>query len=75
MNIKLTGTVIFFKNGYGFIKPDIGGNKDVFVHYKGIIGDGFRSLEAGQRVKFSFGNNFQGITAVEVEVLPECSAE
>lgn len=51
----MTGTVKWFneKKGYGFITidPPIGG--DVFVHYSGIKGEGYRSLKQGDRVEFS----------------------
>ncbi|MCL6443308.1 MAG: cold-shock protein, partial [Alicyclobacillus sp.] len=46
------GTVKWFnaEKGYGFIQVE-GGN-DVFVHYTAINGEGFRTLEEGQRVEF-----------------------
>ncbi|TMI79455.1 MAG: cold-shock protein, partial [Bacillati bacterium ANGP1] len=46
------GTVKWFnrEKGYGFITPEEG--KDVFVHYTGIAGEGFRILEEGQIVEF-----------------------
>ena len=47
------GTVKWFseEKGYGFITPDDGG-EDLFVHYSGIEGSGFRSLEEGQKVSY-----------------------
>ena len=48
-----TGTVKWFDDakGYGFITPDDGG-KDLFVHFSGILGDGFKSLPEGAKVEF-----------------------
>lgn len=50
-----TGTVKWFNSekGYGFIAREDGG--DVFVHYSAIQGDGYRSLEEGQRDEFDVG--------------------
>lgn len=49
----MRGTVKWFSSekGYGFIKNDEGG-EDVFVHFSGISGEGYRSLEEGQQVTF-----------------------
>ncbi|MFH1626161.1 MAG: cold-shock protein [Pseudomonadota bacterium] len=61
-----TGTVKWFNNtkGYGFITRDQGG--DVFVHYTAIRGEGFRSLEEGQRVEFTVGQGEKGPQAQDV---------
>ncbi len=64
---RLTGTVKWFdsKKGYGFITADNG--QDVFVHYTGINGQGFRTLEEGERVSFSITQSEKGLKAVNVE--------
>jgi cold shock protein len=48
-----TGTVKWFSRlkGYGFIRPDDGG-QEVFVHYSAIDGEGYRNLYEGDRVEF-----------------------
>jgi cold shock protein len=48
------GTVKWFseEKGYGFIKPDEAGEEDIFVHYTGIKGEGFRSLKEGEKVSY-----------------------
>jgi CspA family cold shock protein len=66
---KLTGTVKWFdsKKGYGFITADNG--QDVFVHYTGISGNGFRTLEEGERGSFNVTESDKGLKAVDVERL------
>ena len=66
MNEKETGTVKWFSNakGYGFIKRDMG--EDVFVHYSAIAGDGFKTLEEGQRVEFNVEQGPKGLQATNV---------
>lgn len=66
-----TGTVKWFNNqkGYGFIKPDGGGN-DIFVHHSGIVMNGFRSLQEGERVKFELEDGPKGPQAVRVTRTP-----
>jgi CspA family cold shock protein len=63
------GTVKWFseKKGYGFIKQDDG--EDLFVHYTGIKGFGFRSLIEGQRVRFAIESSAKGSKAKDVELL------
>nr|WP_330395062.1 cold-shock protein [Oribacterium sp. C9] len=62
----MKGTVKWFNNqkGYGFISDEAG--KDVFVHYSGLTGDGFKSLEEGQNVEFNVQDGAKGPQAVNV---------
>jgi CspA family cold shock protein len=64
------GTVKWFSRmkGWGFIEPD-GGERDVFVHYESIIGEGFRNLEKGERVRFVIEDSPKGPKAVNVSPL------
>src|SRR5215208_5760929 len=61
------GTVKWFneEKGYGFITPD-GGSEELFVHYSGIVGEGFRSLEEGDRVSFEAVRGKKGMQAENV---------
>ena len=49
-----SGVVKWFnaEKGYGFITPD-DGSKDLFVHYTAIEGDGYKSLNEGQKVEYT----------------------
>ena len=60
------GTVKWFNNskGYGFIARDSGG--DVFVHHTAITGDGFKTLEEGQKVQFDVTKGPKGEQASNV---------
>jgi CspA family cold shock protein len=61
------GTVKWFSRikGYGFIAPD-DQEKEIFVHYSGIEGEGYRNLEKGQRVSFEVEDTAKGPQAVAV---------
>ena len=60
------GVVKWFdtKKGYGFIEQP--GGEDVFVHYSGIQGEGFKSLRAGQEVEFEVTTGPKGVQATKV---------
>ena len=61
------GTVKWFSDekGYGFIEPDEEG-EDLFVHYTGIEGTGFRSLTEGERVSYEPARGRRGEQAEDV---------
>lgn len=60
------GTVKWFNatKGFGFIERE--NDKDVFVHYSEISGDGYRSLDEGQKVEFSVVESEKGPQAQNV---------
>ena len=68
-SVLATGTVKWFNNekGYGFIARD--GGPDVFVHFSAIQGNGYRSLEEGQRVEFDVTQGRKGDQAENVRVV------
>lgn len=61
-----TGTVKWFNSskGYGFITREQG--DDVFVHFKSIVGEGYKSLEEGDQVQFEVGQGPKGLQANNV---------
>ncbi|HTX32046.1 MAG TPA: cold-shock protein [Solirubrobacteraceae bacterium] len=62
-----TGTVKWFSDdkGFGFITPDDGG-RDLFVHFTGVAGDGYRSLAEGAKVSYEAEEGPKGPKAVNV---------
>jgi CspA family cold shock protein len=68
MSIREKGTVKWFNSskGFGFIERDQGG--DVFVHFRSIASDGFRTLEEGQIVTFTVSQGQKGPQAENVVV-------
>jgi CspA family cold shock protein len=56
------------EKGFGFISREEGGD-DVFVHFSNILGDGFKSLDEGQRVEFDVGPGRKGEEAQNVRVI------
>ena len=63
------GTVKWFnaQKGYGFITNESTG-EDVFVHFSGIAGEGYKSLEEGQNVTFDITEGNRVLQAVNVTV-------
>lgn len=62
----MRGTVKWFNNqkGYGFICDEDG--NDVFVHYSGLLMEGFKTLEEGAQVEFEVVNGTKGPQAANV---------
>ena len=69
---KEIGKVKWFsgEKGYGFIARD-SGEKDVFVHFSALSGDGFRTLKEGQTVEFEVVQGAKGPQAQDVKVIEE----
>ena len=65
-----TGTEKFFNDskGFGFIVQDNGGD-DVFVHFRSIQGDGFKTLAENQKVSYDVEEGPKGLSAVNVTKL------
>ncbi|WP_286009960.1 cold-shock protein [Larsenimonas salina] len=66
-----SGIVKWFNvnKGYGFITRDVGGDEDVFVHFRALRGKGNRTLAEGQRVKYYAVRNDRGLQAEDVTVI------
>jgi len=60
------GTVKWFNGakGFGFIARQ--GGEDVFVHYRSIVGDGYKSLNEGDQVEFNVEQGPKGLQATNV---------
>lgn len=69
-----TGEVIWFnpESGFGFI--DWEGKDDIFVHFSGIVKEGFKTLKKGDKVVFGVGQNNKG-EPIAVEVVVTENAE
>ncbi|HHL2154433.1 cold-shock protein [Pseudomonas aeruginosa] len=66
---RQNGTVKWFNEtkGYGFITPESG--PDVFVHFRAIEGNGFKTLAEGQKVSFEVVRGQKGMQAERVQVI------
>lgn len=67
MSNTVTGVVKWFneEKGFGFLTPSEGG-KDVFVHFRSIASEGFKSLNEGQQVTFTVEQGQKGPQAANV---------
>ena len=65
----MTGKVKKFNNekGYGFIKTDEG--KDLFFHYSELQMEGFKTVNAGQKVEFEIIETEKGLRAINIKVV------
>ncbi len=65
-----SGTVKWFNDakGYGFISCEEK-NQDLFVHFTGIVGEGFKTLKEGQQVTFDITEGKKGLQATNVSVV------
>ncbi len=70
-----SGKVKWFNNakGYGFINED-GKTEDLFAHYSAITMDGYKTLKAGQPVKFNIIQGPKGLHAVEISSVTQEAA-
>lgn len=70
-----TGVVKWFNNkkGFGFILPD-GSTTDVFVHYSAITGEGYKTLNEGDKVQFEIYEDAKGARAKDVLRIEEAKA-
>ena len=68
MSEREIGSVKWFngEKGYGFIARQ-SGDKDVFVHFSAIVGDGFKTLKENQKVEFSVVQGAKGPRAQDVK--------
>ena len=71
MSERMIGTVKWFNNakGYGFITQDSG--DDIFVHFRQIRGEGYRTLQEGQKVEFSMIQGQKGLQAEDVSAVSD----
>lgn len=70
MSDNATGVVKWFNEdkGFGFISQENGG-KDVFVHFRSIVSEGYKTLKEGDRVEFNVEQGQKGPQAASVKIL------
>ena len=69
MSDRQSGTVKWFNDakGFGFITPESG--EDRFVHFRSIVGSGFKTLKEGQKVTFTVVKGQKGLQADAVQAV------
>ncbi|MCD4685111.1 MAG: cold-shock protein [Anaerolineae bacterium] len=67
MTERVQGTVKWFNSqkGFGFIERE--GGPDVFVHFSGITGGGYKELNEGDKVEFTITEGPKGLQATDVQ--------
>jgi cold shock protein len=65
-----TGVVKWFNvtKGYGFITPDAGDNRDIFIHISTVESCGLGALDEGQKVEYETGDNRGKIAVTNVKI-------
>ncbi len=67
----MEGRIKWFNNSKGYAFIDCENGPDVFVHYSGIVGDGYRTLQEGDRVSFELVQGPKGRQAANVVKIDE----
>ena len=73
MSQRVKGRVKWFNNSKGFGFIELGEGNDVFVHFRSIVGDGYRTLNKDQLVEFSVVDGPKGLHAEEVVKLDQAA--
>ena len=68
-NRMISGILMCNQNGFGFVRCDEEGEKDIFVHFSAIQGEGYRTLNEGQTVEFEVEEGPKGPQASHVVAL------
>jgi len=71
MSTRFNGEVKWFNNdrGYGFIFDENDESVEYFVHFSSIEMDGYKTLQAKQKVTFELKETDKGVQAVDVKLV------
>ncbi|WP_275086816.1 cold shock domain-containing protein CspD [Pseudomonas congelans] len=66
--VMIEGKVKWFNNakGFGFINAEGKSDEDLFVHFSAIEMDGYKTLKAGQKVRFEVAHGPKGLQAIKI---------